>query len=387
VTSVTGAITITGTGGLDSSNVTISQSSGVAIMTGGQVTSTGTGTTFTGIAAAPITITGTGGTGGDENRGVLIDTNALVTSVTGAIAITGIGGQGNHDNDGVHVGGGAQVASTGPAVVGSATITIKGTSASGFALWVLDTSQISGNGTPITLTGDSMAINGAITSPGGIITVQPLTPGTSIGLGFLDGTLDLFANDLKNFSAGTLVIGNSMAGLITVNDAVALSKTSTLELITGLGIHTTGTGALNVANLLTDSGGPVSLNGNNVGTVAALASGAGSFVFNDNNNGLTVGTVAGTPGISTEGDVTLNVTGMLTIGSGPLSTLESITTPGIVSLYADGVVENGTSAISAAGLLLEGNAPGTYTLDNGNQVTTLAGSFDGPLSYVSRPSS
>jgi hypothetical protein len=118
VTTVSGAITITGTG---VGSVQGSTDLGVLIKSGSQVTSTGSGS---GIGA--ITITGMGGFTGGNNQGVLLtDSGTVVSSASGSIQITGTGGGtgGIGGNDGVLVQSSAKVA-TGP---GTGGIDIHGT--------------------------------------------------------------------------------------------------------------------------------------------------------------------------------------------------------------------------------------------------------------------
>ncbi|WP_171187690.1 tail fiber protein, partial [Alienimonas chondri] len=126
VTSVAGAIDITGQGtGTSSSNVGVF-ASGI-----GTIASTGTGAD-----AATITIDGAGGAGAFDNHGVRLSGGSTdVTSVDGDIAITGQGGsdgtgtRGN-SNYGVLAFGIETIASTG-AGADAATITIDGTAGAG----------------------------------------------------------------------------------------------------------------------------------------------------------------------------------------------------------------------------------------------------------------
>ncbi len=51
-----------------------------------------------------VQLTGTGGTGGDDNFGILLETGSIVKSTgTGTITLTGIGGDGTNDNDGIQI--------------------------------------------------------------------------------------------------------------------------------------------------------------------------------------------------------------------------------------------------------------------------------------------
>lgn len=123
VTSVDGAISITGQGG----NGSISRNIGVYLEDIETIQSTGTGTN-----AATITINGTGGSGMNSNSGVHLEGNTTdVTSVDGAILITGQGGSGSGQSHfGVHLDAIDRIQSTGTGV-NAATITIDGTGGSG----------------------------------------------------------------------------------------------------------------------------------------------------------------------------------------------------------------------------------------------------------------
>jgi hypothetical protein len=114
ITSLNGAVTVTGVGGNGSSN-----SNHGTYVDGGQIASTG---------SATLTITGTGGNGTSTNYGVLVNgTNALITSLNGAVTVTGVGGNGSsHSNHGTVLQSGGQITST-----GSATLTINGTGGNG----------------------------------------------------------------------------------------------------------------------------------------------------------------------------------------------------------------------------------------------------------------
>lgn len=105
VSSVDGSISLIGFGGNGSSV----SNDGILVGNGAVVASTGTGADV-----ASISMTGTGGTGTNYNRGISIEQgNATVTSIEGAIAIQGTGGNSTASfNDGVSVGQNGRVTST-----------------------------------------------------------------------------------------------------------------------------------------------------------------------------------------------------------------------------------------------------------------------------------
>jgi hypothetical protein len=298
-------------------------------------------------AGGPITITGK--SGGANSTAVVVTNSAKITGASStSIAITGTGG--------VTVSVGAQIS-----VTGSGSLAVKGTtSGSGFGVDITDTgttlkaaggpititgsagaggtavnvvksSQILGTvATLITITGDSMIFDATvashvvINSSGSIVTLQPLTAGTPINLGGNNtaGVLGLTNAELNDFTTGALHIGDSTAGTITVSAPVAPSKTSTLALITGAGITTSGSGALTIANLRLRAAGTVALTSwsNAVGTLAAQTSGSGPFTFHDSTPSLTVGTVEGVSGITAAGGaISISTTRNLTVNQ-PVTT-------------------------------------------------------------------
>ncbi len=148
VTSIDGAIHLSGMGAAASGNV----NAGVAIALAGKVSSVG---------AATVTIDGIGGGSGssDGNYGVLIYASsagvpATVTSATGAINVTGTPGIGAASH-GIEIGlSGGTISSTGTA--------------------------------PVTLTAPSMAFdtsNALIGGGSSLVTLRPVVAGTTIGLG------------------------------------------------------------------------------------------------------------------------------------------------------------------------------------------------------------
>ncbi|MGZ0170476.1 MAG: beta strand repeat-containing protein, partial [Planctomycetales bacterium] len=133
ITSVTGAITITGTSSVDS---------GIEIQDGSVVSSTGTG-------AATITINGTvnGATGSD---GVyIIDAGTTVTSVDGNISITGNTIGSTTSDHGIQMESGSAVSST-----GTAQVMLNGMSSNGEGI------QLHGNGTLVTSVDGNISITG-----------------------------------------------------------------------------------------------------------------------------------------------------------------------------------------------------------------------------------
>jgi hypothetical protein len=400
ITSVTGAIAITGHG-----NGTTFDNDGVQVLGQAQVTSTGTGAD-----GATITLTGTGGHGTNNDDGVFLgNAGTLVTSVAGAIRITGTGGGNGTDNfnEGVLINQAVVLSSTGTGA-NAATITITGTGGSGTAgdfgvdledsgsavtsvagavtitgtagtgtstqgISLLTSSQVATTSAPITLLGDSMALDptASIDAPGNVVTLEPLTPGTQINLGGANapGTLGLSAAALSDVTASVLRVGNQTTGLLTVSGAIAPAHVGTLSLINNGPVTETGT--LTVNNLRVSSLGPVSLaQGNSVGTLAAQVSGAGNFTFT-NSAALAIGTADGLAGITTaDGDVTVTTT------AGDLSLAQAISAgTGTVALTAGGAILNAAGAgndVTAGQLALTAGTNIGTTAANGAINTAVA---------------
>jgi hypothetical protein len=376
VTSVAGAITLTGTGGNGSGAFNI----GVLVLRSSQVTSTGTGP-----GAAPIIITGTGGTGTLANSGVEVGgTGAVVTSIDGAITLTGTGGPGSATlNDGVLIGanvaGNGQVVNTNSHVssTGVGTITIQGTagsgtgSGSGIDLQTAGSAVSTGTGN-VTLTTDNFVIDTTSTNINAgtnVVTLQPKTAGTAINLGGANaaGTLGLTNAELGTITAGFLQIGNlTTSGDLNVNGAITAPATwSTLALETDVnhGITQAATAPLTVTNLLALGATGVSLTaaGNTVSQLAGAS--LNTFTFVDS-TGLTVGSVGGFNGITTFNDGPISVTalgaGSLLTVNQPISTNNGATAG--INLTADGMAINAAvSANAGTGIVtLQPKTTGTF---------------------------
>lgn len=179
-----GHIHITGTSfsaGTDAQGLRVGGSSGVFTSgtTAGNIVLTGTGS-----AAASASI---------NNRGVNIALGASVTSTNGAITIYGTGGAGDSAGLGLQSG-------------------------TGFLGGVGMTGSIA-------VYADKMLLRTGLTSlqirSTGALTLSPLTPGTSIGLGGASGTLNLEDNELSALVDGfsAITIGDVTSGTISIDTA------------------------------------------------------------------------------------------------------------------------------------------------------------------------
>ncbi|WP_431854354.1 filamentous hemagglutinin N-terminal domain-containing protein, partial [Azospirillum sp.] len=273
------------------------------------------------ITAGGLELLGNGATYTLTNAGNAIGTLA---GSTGTVTLT--------DSTSLTVG---SVNTTGLTTSGALTLSL------GTADTTLTTSQSVTAGGTTTLTADRMALGSALTAAGRTVTLQSTTSGRAIDLGSetdAASALELSDTELDRVTAGTLRIGNSGAGAITVSAAVSPANAATLSLITGQGVSQSGSGAITATNLRLSVGGAVSLgtNSNSVTTLAMAGSGNGALSFRGD-TGFTIGTVDGVSGLSAgTGAVTLTSTGAVTQ----------------------------SQAITAGGLELLGTG-GAYTLTNG----------------------
>ncbi len=258
-------------------------------------------------------------------------------------------------------------------LTGAVTLNTSGTSGNasltnGQAL-ALAASSVGGN---LTLTADMMTFTGTVTASGHTVTLQPYTASTAINVGGTPSSgLALSTANLNQITALTLQVGNSSdTGLLTVSGALsaasngALQNVSNLTLAGGaaaidinnaiklastgvLTLNTTGkvtqTAPITVSGLLLlGSGGSYMLTngGNFIGTLAADP---GTISVNDDGN-LTIGSVAGTAGVTASGPITLTAGGNLTIDSG-----DSVNSTGsnVVLAATDFINNGGSGAVTA----------------------------------------
>ncbi len=414
VTSVDGAISITGTGG----NGSDYGNHGVELQYIETVSSTGTGA-----SAATITIAGTGGTGMNIAFGVLLfGATTDVTSVDGAISITGTGGSADF-NYGVHLRTDAVVQVT------TGLLTVTGTANTGNSFGVLlsdsDGGQFksvgsggivvtaNGNGTAddfvagadsilggptaagaITINADSIAFSGTLSvQSSGALTIQPRTASTTIGLGGGSGTLDLDDTELGFLTNGfsSITIGHSTSGTgavdvdsstltdpltivggsIAVTELNAGSNAVTLTARTGaitdggdVGTDVTGgVVTLNAGGAIGASGDQISLAATTLVTNSTLNSSNGNQFVNETDS-VSIGANDLNAG---SGAITLNGGTFLTTATG--SILSPVTVASGATLGGTGTT--GTITTESGGNVAPGNSPGI--LNSGN-VTLVSGS-------------
>ncbi|MCO6459575.1 MAG: VCBS repeat-containing protein, partial [Pirellulaceae bacterium] len=319
ITSGGGNVSLTGTGGGGDRS---SRDWGVAVFNGGRVTAGSSGT---------VTVTGQGGTTqaymgsfpGPENYGVIVSgSSSEITSSGGNVVVTGTGGGfAGHSNHGVFVTASGQITS------GGGNVSVTGTPGTGtdtFAVRLADLASVTTatNGGTITIVGDRMDFSsGSPTINAGILTatLKQQISGTQINLGAADtvSALGLTDTELDNVTAGTLQIGDSSSGAVSVSGVISqtgkvtsiTTPLTTTVLATGdLGI----TGAVN-SPLVVNSGGDlrpgtspgvidsgdvtfdsgshfhVELNGILVGTDYDQLDVTGTVTLNDGNLNVTLG--------------------------------------------------------------------------------------------------
>ncbi|HNB51326.1 MAG TPA: hypothetical protein PK530_05265 [Anaerolineales bacterium] len=229
ITSIAGAINVSGTGG----TATGPGARGVLLSAGGQITSTGTG-----IGAATISITGYGGANGTNNRrGIHVTgTGSKITSVDGAITLNGTGGTAGSGTGsrGVSVDTGGLVQATGTA---SITVTgiegTGGTTLEGISVESAGTIIATNTGN-ITFIADQMLLDAAnaisINAGTNGVTLRQRTNGKTIAIGAADSAAQLGLTDIEldRVTAGTLTIGDTNSGAITISAVVSPLNYKTL---------------------------------------------------------------------------------------------------------------------------------------------------------------
>ncbi len=268
---------------------------------------------------------------------------------------------------------------------------------------------LSGTNYNLLLRGLSLATGGIALNPAKNLTISVLSGATQTGAISAAGlrlqgtgpfTLTHAGNavaDLAGTVTGAVAFSNNRAlnlgsvlgtnGLVVTGGDIALATTAgaitlqqdlratgqTITLSGASGVGQVG-GSVASANLLLLGNGPVTLTSasNDVGTLAANVSGAISY---RDANALTVGSVASTSGVTSQGaNIVLTTGGLLTLAA-------DVTNPGArLALDSAGGVTQTAGAITTRGLELVGNGAFDITGPS-NDAQFLAGNLTGQLTY------
>ena len=254
IDSGSGKISITGVGALTSGW----QGNGIDMMTGawGNYNSNTVTIRSTNSSSSAITILGDASAStstGCEAAGILLEPTATIEATNGGgISLTGRGGYGGFESNAgiVSFGDSNILANSGPISITGTRLTSSGTYSSALVFtsgWETSAanfgqkvgSSVTSSSSNITFTADTMSLDGTFQTSG-ILTIQPKTPSTTIGIGSGSvGTLNIdniFGDWKANGSfAGGIVIGRSDGtGAITIGTGVALPTNFTV-LNTGAG--------------------------------------------------------------------------------------------------------------------------------------------------------
>ncbi|MDA1018039.1 MAG: hypothetical protein O3A00_26730, partial [Planctomycetota bacterium] len=351
----TGSITMVGVGAIDGGAG--NQDNGLQVHNGSTVESTGGGS---------IDLTGTAGTFG---VGIRVLFNGVVrTTGAGAITLTGTGGgsvpaiAANNINYGVSVDLGTNASGNAVSNSGNGTITINATAGNNREAFFTGrggTNRIGFDGTnaysgDIIINADSMSIDDATIETTGSVTLNQKTNGTLINLGGADVltsnplTLGLTDAELDQITAGTLNIGDSNSGTITVSADITRAANTNVNLTTGSGN--------NIAF------GAFSLNAGSGGDVTLTTSGSGA-ITTSNNSGtdLTADDVTLTAGSNGIG----STTNFLRLAATTIAATTSGN--GSINLVEADSVNIGANDLDAGS--------GTITLGGGTFLTTATGSL------------
>jgi len=313
ISSVNGDVTLNGYGG-GYAVATTFYNYGVCMVNASGIVSTG---------VANINITGTGGLASSANYGVLIQTlGTLISSVDGNINITGIGNGTGVDNYGVNMTYFADVTSS-----GLGNIIIAGTGA-GTAAGVR-TSQDNTIGGPsakgnITLTADTISgtdaidLTGAILQSTGNLYLQPLVASTTIGIAGGAGEFNLSTTDLNAIQNGfaNIYIGRTdSTGLMTFGDGAGAGTGYTFK--DNLTLRTpAGAGDITISDALATGSvtqvGTITLQaGDSITTNSSITTQGQAVTLNSDRDGSGAGNIVMNSGSS----ITSNG-GAITLGGG-----------------------------------------------------------------------
>jgi autotransporter-associated beta strand protein len=226
---------------------------------------------------------------------------------------------------------------------------------------------VSGAGTISIFANNLDLAAGSTLSAAGTVSFATVSAGRAVDLGTnTEGKLSLTDAELDRVTAGTLQIGDSNSGAITVSSAI--THANHLSLATGAGVS--GAGALTLAagkNLGVTANGAINLSGAITvpGTTTLAAGAANNITLTNSGNALA------TVSITSGSTVSLRDDGGFVLGAADISTLLSVQSAGAIT--QSGVL-SGTGALTKLGtgtltLSLVNTYGGGTTISNGTLQT------------------
>lgn len=358
----------------DSGQISITGVAGTGLGGGNIGANINGGGTVQGTGPADVNITGTGGSGGDDNYGLDFESadNAGTTVSTAAgnltingsaVATSGLRQNGIRFEDSV----GSQVYSMS---TGSGNLTLTATSAStdptSSALEFADDANLNLNGPSNTISADTITVGTSqvtISATNNLV-IKPVSPNRLVDLGGADSatTLGLSDDELDIISAGVLTLGGPATGNVSVTSDISRTNPTTLNIVTGADIGINSGSIANAGGVTTlDAAGAVYVPNAGVDSLAATTKIPAGRVLR-----FDIGTAVPDTGYSR-----LNVVGGVNITDATLS-LAGISTPIGGEVYT--IVENDLSDAVV----------GTFAaLPEGATITNIVGSgLNATISYV-----
>lgn len=341
VTGGTGAVLVSGRGGNGASGSQF----GVAVRSGGTVSTTGSG---------GVTVSGTGGPStGSSNAGVVVaGANSLISSGGGNVSVTGVGGKTgvNGTHYGVTLNSGATITAG-----GSGSVTVHGTGGGTTSAFNGDVHGVLviGPNARITSSGGDVSVTGISgpSEPTGVAVGMWVTSGGEISAGGMGAVSVLGVGEYGVFltSSGIITSGGGSVNVVgTATDVIDSSGMGTGVVVAGTitaggngSVTVTGTGGGGAFNFthgvwVTGSGATITSNGGSV-TVTGVAGGDGT-------NSADVGVRLSGGGVITAGGAgTVTVQGTGGGGSG-------VDNHGVQILDANSAITSGGGAVSVIGI-------------------------------------
>ncbi|MEQ1858792.1 MAG: autotransporter-associated beta strand repeat-containing protein [Chthoniobacteraceae bacterium] len=361
ITSVTGNISLDGQSGFGRGG----DSHGVFVVSGADVTGTGSANVSI-LGVSPLT----SGAGSNSNGIVISGAGSRITSANGTLALDGSGAD-EASSEGVVITAAGEVASTNGNIAVTGTVRVGGSNPTGAGIIYDSVTPLTTSGTITLISGTNIGArmildNGAISGAAGVT----LRAGNGIAID-LGSTLDTAANGLELSdaeldlitTAGTLQIGDSTSGTITVS--AAITHANHLSLTTGAGV------TFNQA---------VTMAANKNLTATANGTSNGTISLSSTNSDLTTGGT-GAISLTTARDITLasgasvaTVNGNLTLSANQQVTPTSGSFTGV--FFNDAVVQaTGSGAVTVLGKSGDGSFQqrGIYLFTGGNIIGGTSG--------------